>query len=519
MTSLKALYSSPAMTHTDATLVAMLVKEYGLNAGEGAANFLNHHRRRRLSIAQRIRLYRDHAQRDFEAVIENIFEKVDVQEQRKKLIGVATERNVTARVVNEVASLYDQPALRTFEDDATTERFRKRAVDVSLDEVMQEAQRLTFLCNETLIWSVAADVQSEGTPELQIITPDAFDAIPHPSNKLWAVGFIIDTAPGICPDGVDRTKLKHYEIWDDTFTYHVALDGTLLATIEHKQGRIPGVLFHRRMPVDCLLDSHSGGDITAAHLGVGLLAILAMRLAKSQGERQPVLSGNLANIASGQSADGEKPLYLPPGVTASMLDSMTSPEHYIMLLENKVDGIEETYGIPPKDTSGESGASFEARRRKLTELRNEQRRRARIHEKAIVVLLGFNADTLEVDHQEQAVPVDAAQELALLDSKVRMGLDSPVAYLMRKDPDLTYEDAVDKITANLADWAMLITMLRRLNMPSNANAANPGNDPNNPAAQNLVNKQIGAPLGAEQAAPSNGANDGSATPKSTYTAT
>ncbi len=509
MTSLAATFKLEP-----AALVAMLAKEYGLNAGDQSALVLNSHRKRRDIIAQRLRLYRDCGRKDFEAVIDTIFETLTVQEQRKKLIGVATEQNVWARIANEVASLYDQPALREFDDAATTERYRARALEVELDEVMQEAQRLTFVCNETLLWLVEA---FEGEPpDLHILTPDAFDAIPHPANCLRAVGYVIDTAPPFVTDGVDVTKVKHYEIWDDEVTYHLDLHGRLIgAPIPHEPG-IPGVLFHRRKPVDCILDSRAGSDITSAHLGVGLLAIMAMRLAKSQGERQPVLSGNLANVAAGQSADGEKPLLLPPEVIASMLDTKTSPEHYLLLKADKLDSIEQTYGIPPKQSGpADSGAAFQARRMKLTELRAEQRRRAPIHERLVAKLLGFDPKGLDVDHQEQAVPVDAVQELALLDAKVRMGLDSPVLFKMRKNLDLSREEAIDEITENLADWAMLITMLRRLNMPTDASTQQTGNNPNDPKQQNTVDKEIGAGLGNQQ--PPNGANDGSATPKSNYT--
>ncbi len=460
---------------------------------------------RRESIAQRLRLYRDDGKAEFERVIDLIFETAAVKEQRKKLIEVATEQNVTSRITNEVASLYDQPALRTFKDEATTARFLERANDLELDEVMQEAQRLTFLCNEVLIWSVSA---MEGAPaELHIITPDVFDAIPHPSNRLLPVAYVIDAAPSFVPDGVDRSTVKHYEIWDDTNTYHLDANGKMIGdAIEHGLGRIPGVLFHSRKPVDRILDPRPGKDIVSAHLGAGLLAIMSMRLAKSQGERQPVLSGNLANVAANQSADGEKPLLLPPEVVASMLDTKTSPEHYLLLKSDKIDSIEDRYGIPRKDATGaDTGVAFQTRRLKLTELRNEQRRRARIHEKLVVVLIGFDTTGMRVDHQEQAVPVDAVQELALLDSKVRMGLDSPVAYLMRKDPDLDRAGAIKMITANLADWAMLITMLRRLNMPTDANTQKTGAD------QQQQRDQHGNPM------QSNGANDGSATPQSNYT--
>src|SRR5258708_14755125 len=105
---------------------------------------------------------------------------------------------------------------------------------------------------------------------------------------------------------------------------------------EHGFTRIPGVLLHRREPDDCLLDSRFGRDITVAHDGVVLLEIMIMRLSKSQGERQPVLKGNLANVAKNQPMNGEDPVALPPGVEAEMLDMQTDPDHYILAKKDKL---------------------------------------------------------------------------------------------------------------------------------------------------------------------------------------
>jgi len=500
MTALIDLYKGVAGDH--AALVRMLTKEFGLHSGEGSGQFLNPHRMRREVIAQRLRLYRGDARVDFERMIELVFETESVQHQRKKLIAVACEKNVTSGIVNEVASLYDQPAMRLFkDDDAMTERFRARAEELELDEVMQEQQRLTFLCNETLLWSVSSEEGAK--PELHIVTPDAFDAIPHPTNKLHAAGFIIDAAPPFIPEWADRSQLKFYEIWDDTYTYHLNARGEMIGSpIAHELGRIPGALLHRRKPVDRLLDSRAGSDITAAHLGVALLAIMSVRLAKSQGERQPILRGNLANVAAGQPMDGERPIALPPDVIAEMLDSKTSNEHYLALKEDKINDIEDTYGIPHKpDGATDTGKVFITRRLKLNGIRNEQRRRARVNERLVVKLIGFDPAALRVDHAEQMVPADAAEEIALLKEKLRLGLDSVVAYLMRKDPDLTRADAVMLIKSNVRDWAMLITELRVLNAPADADAENPGRSP-----------QENGGMSGDDEEEDDGANDGSGTP-------
>ena len=512
MTALRNLYGFSS----DDSLAAWVAKTFGLGATTASGNA---NRARRAAIAQRLRLYRDDAQQDFEMMIGAIFENPDVIKQRKAMLCVAKKQNVTARIVNEVASLYDSPASRRFvkkgdgeplgldedpnlspldtsvttsiiNDDAETERYREMARDLELDEVMQEAHRLTFLCNETLLWRVKPPAEEgEPTDELHIITPDAFDAIPNPNRVLCAAGYLIDTAPISTSDLVDKTQLKSYELWDDRYVYALTVDGKLCTAKycadalnptganprEHGFGRIPGVLLHKRKPVDRILDSRPGSDIVHGHLCTVLLEVMIMRLAKSQGERQPIIIGNTANVAAEQSMDGEKPIALPAEVTAMMLDTKTTPEHYLAAKEDGLQGLAGTYGISwaqfTNAEQGSNGRDFLVRRLKLTELRNEQRRRARVQERAIARLLGFDPCCLRVDHQEQAIPQDAVEEVELLDIKIRLGLDSAVAYLMRRDPDLSKDEALSQLKQNTAWRGIMVMMMRSLNLPA-------GGDPN-----------------------------------------
>jgi hypothetical protein len=486
--------------------LAWIRKTYGL--GDQSAN--NPDRLRREAIAQRVRLYRDGGRIDMERMVSAVFETQEVIDQRKKLIDVACEQNVWSRITDEVASLYDQPAQRSFKDDVTeTERFRQLSEDLELDEVFQEAHHLLFVCNEVLLWLVDA-VDADSNQTLRIVTPDSFAVVPHPKNALVAAGFLIDACPSFVPEGADRARLKHYELWDAVNVYDLDANGDLVGSPRaHELGRIPGVLFHWALPVDRVLDPRPKSDITAAHLGVALLEIMIMRLSKSQGERQPALQGDLARMASGQTMDGEKPLLLPPGVVAMMLDMKTTPEHYLAAKKDKISSVALAWGMSYEqytnsdtaDTS--SGKAFQIRRLKLIELRAKQRRRARVHEKLVAQLLGFDVKNFRVRHQEQAIPQDAVEEVALLQVMMRLGLDSIVKYVMRKNPEMSREEATAEINENLRDWAVLVKMLRALNMPSTADGANPGQNPQ----QNGALDANGNPV-------DNGANDGSGTPQS-----
>jgi len=489
-----------------AQLVRHIVKTYGIG-GDASSMYLNQHRMRRETIARRLRLYRDKARIDIERIIDEVYETGEYKSTLKKYVSVALEQNVTRRIINEVASLYDRPAIRYVTD--RPEQFAAEEKRLQLNFVHQEAHRLTNLCNEVLIWRFVGVDQKAA---LRIVTPDMFDAVPHPSDQLVAAGYLLDMPPVTVLEGEQKSRLPHYELWDDTYRYLINAMGNLVdetgamasAPIEHQQKRIPGVLFHRRQPTTCILDSHSGSDIESCHLGVALLNVMIMRLSKSQGERQPVLQGNLAQMTSGQVMNGERPLILPPEVVATMLEMKTDPDHYLAVKKDKIGSLAQAWGMSYEqfvfqetaDTS--SAKAYSVRRERLTEIRVEQRGRAKVHEGEVVDLIGFDSEGARYDFQEQAIPLDAMESVKLLDEKMRKGLDSPISFLMREDPDLSREDAIALLKSNLRDFSGLVTWVRALNVPANADAANPGQSPQENGADN-------APKTDANGAPPNGA--------------
>ena len=481
MTALVDLYNTDHLA-----LIQWIVKEYGL--GSTSVQFNNEHRMRRETIADRLRLYRDQIEVPLGRVIDQVYDTLEMRATMRRFIPVSAGQNVSRRIVNEIASIYDRPALRILVD--RNEQFHEEEKRLNLHFFHQEAHRLTNLCNETLLWQFTG-VDDETT--LRIVTPDAFDAVPDPRDRLRAAAFILDFTPvSMLPTA---SQLPHWELWDDTYRYLINKEGRLVDAFgnivvtpeSHGLKRIPGVLFHRRQPTTCILDASYGEDIKSTHLAVALLDAMVMRLSKTQGENQPILQGNLAAMITGQVMNGEKPLLLPPEVIASVLNMKTDPDHYLTTKKDKITSCAHTYGMSYEYYShAESGTAFNARREKLTELRLEQRERAVMHERQVIELIGFDSDGLRVDFQEQAIPQDPNAAVDLLDKKMRKGLDSPVDFVMRDDPDLTRDQAITKIMDNLADFSMLVLAARALNIPTGGDASNPGRSPEENGADNAA---------------------------------
>lgn len=447
----------------------------------------NRHKERRAKVAERLRLYRDDYVQDIHTLIDIIWDHPQNRDDRKKIAELAMPMSLLARIAEETSPVYDKPAVRRYDTEPKTAELRALEDELELHDLLQEAHRLTTAVNEVFLWN--ARVGDKKT--LRIVTPDAFDIIPDPRDHLAIAGVLLDTAPTVFGEGVAADRLQHFELWDDVHIYRLDQAGRLIdKPEEHGLGRIPGVLTHRRKPTDCLLDSTSGRDMVGAHKAVAFLNLCIIRLAFSQGENQPILRGILARVAAGQRFDGQTPIALPPEVTMEMLNTKTDPEHFLSGIKHYVGSVAQRYGMSyeqftfQETTDTTSGRAYQVRREKLTEIRNQQKKRWWRVERELMDLFKLGRDGYTVDFAELAIPQDAGEEVDLLDKKMRIGLDNPVAYLMRKNPELDAKAAAKLLRENLSITQKVWDMARAMQTPANADTQNPGQDADKNGADN-----------------------------------
>lgn len=488
MTTLREAFAGMGLQPDYGLIVEAIRSEYlGQTSAAPAASSAQvavaqgRHAERRRRAAARLALYRDDVAKQIDELIAKVYTKSEVREDRKRLAEMIGFSNVPKRITDEIASLYAVPAKRRFEDQGRALAFRQVERDLDLHSVMKEAHRLCFLLNNVLLWSL----RTGDTTSLRIVTPDRFDVVVNPRNSLDLVAVLIDCAPAWTPATVQNVALlPHYELWDSEVKITLDLHGRIIGAPEaHGQGRIPGVLMSSRLPVDRLLDDRPGEDIFHAARAVLFLNLLLLSLSHNSSERQPYIQGALAEMASEQPQTAGRPLALPPGVTVGTLDLVTDPDHLLKVARHVVAQVAQSYGMSYEqftfaetaDTA--SGKAYSVRRAKLTELRVEQRQRAVVHEREVSKLLGF-ADALSPDFAEQEMPADPLEELDVLDRRCNRGLDNPIAYLMRKDTDLTEDQATSRWLDNVSVTAWLFSLLRSLNLSFNGGSvANPGQTP------------------------------------------
>lgn len=447
-------------------------------------------RRRRKAVGGRLKWFRDQGAELVEALVDMIFVDESVRKQRKLFARMATAHNSTKRLTDEASNLYREPPRRTFDSQPDrTRKYLDAADAVLLDEILQEAQPITFLTSAVLFWAVKSAATEKTV--LRLVTLDACDPIAHPKDPMTMAGVLLDRAPTTALVGAQRDRLCHFEVWDEAFVLELDATGLPIRDRQpHGLGRLPGFLAHARQPVEKLVEWERGGDITAAQECVALLNLLALRLAKSQGENQPILKGDLAKVATKQPMDGERPIALPPGVTVEMLQSKTDPDHYLKLIKHFVGGVAQTYGMSyeqftfQETTDTTSGRAYSVRRQKLGEIRAQQARRWRRVERDLVELLGFDATGFLVDFADPTMPVDPMEELEVEDKRWRMGLSNPIDFLRRKNPDIqTDEKATATLAANIKLTSALWSLLRTQNAPADADAVDSGNSPQTNGAQ------------------------------------
>jgi hypothetical protein len=279
MTALVDLYG--ATQHTDARRVDLqrVRHRHRLTVSMSRSRtFAEPHRMRREAIAVRLRLlpgrWRKTRRRDADPI------RSTRPTSTRRTLQAATSGSPRAerdpkRINDEIASLYDKPALRRSSTRPRTRRSTPRSSASTCTRSCRRLQRITTLCNEILLWQYRA---STGRTSCGSSRPTSSTRSRTRKDVFVKAGFVIDIAPVTIDDRRTAKRLPHYEVWDDTFRYLINANGQLVERHaascqhtdrpdEHGLGRIPGVLFHRasRRP---RLDARHGSDIESAHFGV-----------------------------------------------------------------------------------------------------------------------------------------------------------------------------------------------------------------------------------------------------------
>jgi len=448
-------------------------------------------------------MYRDGGCAEMKRIIDDVFDDKQIAEKRKKWVDHARYNNPLKRTVNELSTVYQRPAARVIKgDEASNERYRLLMAALRADEVFLHANRMLTLHRSILI-GMRVPTRADGTKEpiLDVVTPSTFRVVLDPNGLV--VGYLIrrgyrkagTTYTGITPAWVLWTDHERM-LLDASFN---PIEGTY---VEHGFGVCPYVPVTMMPPEPGFWPGEDGEDLVSARIAVWITDVFMMKETKSA-TKMPVIAGDISGSSRNQMVDSEAFLEVNEGAAISQMDNSMDLGAFQNVSKHIVYSAGQNYGLTPTmlDNAGvQSADARDVMRIPLNELRDQQKLPWRYAERKIARAMSaicarelpeyaFKDDGWSINFSEGATKLSEADDLTLFERRKKHGLDNAVDYLMRRDPDLTREDALAIIEQNVEENTAVQVLMRPMNAVSGADL---GGDPAAVAARTAASQQADA---------------------------
>lgn len=416
---------------------------------------------RRDKAKNRQALLRDGGDDRMAEYIDQSFKDAEVRRLRKAWVARAKYNNHMRVVHSTRSTVYFQNAARTVAGTDNNARYQSFLRVSRFDDVMSEAHVMLNAHNDVFIRPRVRDEGFRQRPVHDVMHPGQVFVLGSrlDKNHLVGVGMYIGSA-GLKP------HKPHWDFWTSGERFFI--DGAghpIWETHEpHTFGRIPILHISTVMPEvrGMLLDGDSGDDVVAAHESIWLQEILLLKESKSA-SKQTAFSGDLSGTATGQSQDTEVDLYLGEGVNSQTLDRGMDLSQF----RENADHIEErsaaNYGIAPsilRQEGASSGHEIALRMLPLKMLREKQKVLLRDAERELVEIqslvlaqathpFSFSTEGWSIDFGEVQAPQSPQERNNNFETERRLGLTNTANELIRRDPDLDEDGAMDRLAHNV----------------------------------------------------------------------
>lgn len=409
------------------------------------------------------------------------FEDNLTRKLRGDLVAFAKWDNVLRRISQELATVYSQPAMRKVGDG--DEKYQEFQFLVKQDTVMREADRKLAFHED--IWIQYRVRKSTGEPVLDVVTPSMFWAVCTPTDRTELLAIVLDQTPARV-----TAVTPCYRVWtaDETFQLDHRCRVIVSSVEPNSLGRLPGVLASV-VPASAkgqLLSERPAADLVAAHESVWFQNVLLVKESKSA-NKQTYLSGDTSAAAVGQSADTEREIVLPEGVSTTAVDRGMDLAQFRDNANHMRERTAANRGIPPtvldhKDAS--SGAEVSMRMQPLLKLRGERILIMRGIEREIAEIqsivnandlseYAFKTDGWAMDFSEVTEPLSETEKDQVFEKRRQLGLTNTLDELIKRNPDLaTRESAKKALDDNIAiETARIAEMKNMLAMSGSMGAS------------------------------------------------
>lgn len=412
---------------------------------------------------------------EMERVIRTMWKDPKNQARRLEVsrTDVGKFNNHIARVVNEKATVYSEPARRSV--SSGNEMYQAFLDEVQQDDAMRELDRMLARQEDALLWyRVRVKPTGEREPLLEVISPASFWAVAHPRDQTLLIAIVFDQR-----GGESRPSDPVFRVWadDETFTMNAKCEVFEGSVEAWPIGMMPGVLCSTRKPGSkpTLLAASPNADLLSAQK---MIRLQDLNLAKESisVNKQAYITGDTSATAMGQTADTDSEVFLGEGVTVTVVDRGVDPKVYRDTATYAQDASAANNGLPPSvlhQQDASSGAEIELRRIPIRELRKQRIPIMRRIEGRIVRIMAavngarevmaedgnavvvpgdlgdfaFSAEGFSIDFGEIQQPMTRTEENANFEQERRLGLTDNYAEEMRRNPDIKTLAEAEKIVA------------------------------------------------------------------------
>ena len=425
--------------------------------------------KRRDRALRRSRLYRDDGREFLSDYIKQVFEDRNVLAKRDRWVEKASYNNVLKRVIRELATLYRKPAQRSVADGQ--DRYQAVQELTQQHEKFRQAQALALLHRYLLVGFRVTDWNNVRKPRIEIAEPQNFFLVPHPLEHCRLIGVILDYSVQT-RKGANQPA---YTLWTDTERAYLNNAGRVLEETvqEHGLGRMPWSLLALEPPPGEMVDLNTGEDLVAAHLSVWFQNVCLLKESKSA-TKIPIISGDVSSVARAQAADTEVPIEVPDGTTIGSVDMAMDLTLFSSTADHILERVAANYGIPPSvlhQQGATSGYEIELRLVGIRERRLEQEIPFREFEREFVEIqatvlaqdmpeLSFSPDGFSINFGDTQMPRHPTEALQIFERERQLGLTDTVDELMRRDPDLTADQAKAQLEEHIAVELMRNELMR-----------------------------------------------------------
>ena len=430
-------------------------------------------------------------------VIDLAFNDQKNRARRKQIesAGLTKFNNFIARVAQEKATVYSEPARRTVANPEENVRYQDFVDLIGMDETMRELDRRLAFHEDALLWyRVRQRPDGSREPVLDVVSPASFWAVSHPNDRTMLVAIILDQRQPLA-----KPEEPAYRVWthDQTFQMNGKCQ-VFESTIESwTLGVMPGVLCSTRKPgaKSTLLAQCPSADLLSAQKAIRLQDI-GLSKESISANKQGYVSGDTSAAVMGQQADSDNDIIVPEGVTVTTVDRGVDPQIYRDNGDYIADSAAANHGLPPSvlhQRDATSGAEIELRRIPIRELRKQRIPIMRRIEHAIARVISLvnsardatvidaegkasqviiEGDLMELSFSMQGWSIDfgevqqvmaAAEEDAVFSERRQLGLTNTLDEIKRRNPDLrSDEEARALLQRNIDIETERVRMMKEL---------------------------------------------------------